>query len=95
MSDIIHIAYFFLLSPVEYIGTKSPTTPFQLKDVSLSCGTANFDIFQTPTVALKTSTYGKMDFTMKKNDVHGEGVVHGTSGDALMCPNSALVFCVL
>ena len=58
--DIIHIAYLFLLCPGEYTGTKSSTNPFQINDVSLSCGAANFDIFQTPADALKNSTYGKM-----------------------------------
>ena len=68
---MIQIAYFFLLRPVEYTGTESPTTPFQLKYLSLSCGAANFDILQAPVAALKTSTYVKLDFTTKKNAVGG------------------------
>ena len=31
ISDMIQLTYFFLLRPGEYMGTKSPTTPFQLK----------------------------------------------------------------
>ena len=35
------------------MGTKSPTTLFQLKDVSLICGATRFDILQTPFTTLK------------------------------------------
>ena len=44
-------------------GTKSPTTPFQIKDVSLRCGAANFDTLKTLEAALKTATYGKLELT--------------------------------
>ena len=69
---MIQIAYFFLFRPGQYVGTNQPTTTFQLKYVSLRCGAANFDIFQTLAAALKTSTYVKMEFTTKNNAVWGE-----------------------
>ena len=50
---MIHLTYFFLLIPGEYTGTKYPTPTFQLKDVSLICGAANFGIFQKPLDDLK------------------------------------------
>ena len=71
---MIQLAYFFLLHPGEYNGTKSPTAPFQLKVVSPRCGAANFDIFQTPAAALKTFTYVKMEFTTQNNSVWGRGL---------------------
>ena len=92
MSGMIQLAYFFLLCPVGYTGNKSPTTTVQLKNVSLGCGAANFDIFQTPAATLKFYAYGKMEFNTQKNAVWREVVGYGTSGDALMCPNSAMVF---
>ena len=64
--------------------------------MSLSCGATNFDTFQTLAAALKTSTYGKLEFTTQKNSVLGVVVVeHGTSGDALMFPKNMLVCRVL
>ena len=92
---MIQLAYFFLLRPGEYTGTNYPTTSFQLKYVFLICGTANFDTLQTPAAAIKTATYGKLDFTTHKNDVRGEVMRHGTSGDAQMRPKSALIRRVL
>ena len=90
ISDMTHIAYFLLLRAGEYTGTKSPTNPFQLGNMSLSCGVVNFNTLQPLKSALKTSNYGKLEFTTQKNAILGEVVGHGTSGDALMCPNSAL-----
>ena len=50
------------MQQVEYKGTKSPMTPFQLKDTSLRCGTTNFDTLQTPSAALKTNNYRNSEF---------------------------------
>ena len=88
---MIKLAYFILLQTGNYKGTNSPTTPFQLKYVSLSCGAANFNTLQTLAAALKTATYVKLDFTTMKNAMLGEVVRNGTSVDAMRCPKSALV----
>ena len=92
---MIQLAYFFLLQLGEYTVTKSPNTPFQLKDASLSCGATNFDTLLNPAAALKTSNYGKLEFTTHKNIVRGEVVEHITSGNDLLFRKSALVFCAL
>ena len=70
-------------------------TPFQLKDTSLSCGATNLDTLQNPAAAIKTATYGKVEFTTQNNAVQGEMVIHGTSGDTLLCLKIALVRGVL
>ena len=88
---MIQLVSFFLLQPGESKGTKSPTTHFQIKDVSLRCGAANFDTLKTPAAALKTATYGKLDFTTQKNNMWEEAVVHGNYGNALLFPKSAPV----
>ena len=41
--DMIIIAFFFLLRPGEYTGTKSDITPFFLSDVTFSVGRTLFD----------------------------------------------------
>ena len=91
ISDILQLTYFFLLRPGEYMGTNSPTTPFQLKDAPLSCGVANFETLQTPAAALETDTYGKLEFTTQKNSMKGEVMRHGKYGNTLLYPKIVLV----
>ena len=43
---MIIIAFFFLLRPGEYTGTKSDSSPFRLSDVTFSVG---FTVFDTAT----------------------------------------------
>ena len=43
VTDIIIIAFFFLLRPGEYTGTKSDRSPFRLSDVTFSVGSTVFD----------------------------------------------------
>ena len=87
---MIRLAYFSPLQPGEYTGTKFSTNPFHVKDVSLSCGSTNFDTLNKTEDALKTSTYRKLEFTTQKNSVWGEVMGHGPSVDSLLCSNSAL-----
>ena len=42
-ADMIIIAFFFLLLPGEYTGTKSDSLPFRLSDVTFSVGLTVFD----------------------------------------------------
>ena len=69
ISDMIILAYFFLLRPGEYKGTKSPTTPFCLNNVSVSCGVTVFDLFTASEKDLLSSTYCFLEFTTQKNAV--------------------------
>ena len=43
VEDMIIIAFFFLLCPGEYTGTKSDSSPFRLSDVTFSVGRTVFD----------------------------------------------------
>ena len=43
VADMIIIAFFFLLRPGEYIGTKSDITPFRQTDVTFSVDRTIFD----------------------------------------------------
>ena len=70
---MIQLAYFFLLRPEEYTGTKSPTTSFQINNMSLSYGASNFNTLQTPAAYLKTDTYGKLEFTTQNTPYEGRG----------------------
>ena len=66
------------------MGTKYPTISFHLKDMSLICGAANFHTRKETTAALKTASYGKLEFMTHKNAMQGKVAGHRPSGDALL-----------
>ena len=90
ISDMITLAYFFLLRPGEYTATASDTTPFTLNDVQLFIGSVRLDIKNATESELSRSTFGTLEFTTQKNGVRGEVVGLGRSGDTLLCPVKAL-----
>jgi hypothetical protein len=73
--DMIAIAFFFLLRPGEYTGTTSDDTPFRLQDMHL-CADAEIN----PAMSVSYT------FTMQKNGIMNEKIVHGLSGTGLYCP---------
>ena len=90
VADIIIIAFFFLLRPGKYTGTKYYSAPFRLSDVNFSVGRT---VFNTATVTdneLAVSTFVMLIFTTQKNGVRGEKIGHGATGDPLLCPKEAL-----
>jgi len=89
VSDMIVLAFFFLLRPGEYVDTNSESTPFTLADVSLYIG----DTYLSPATAtdqqLLSATRVTLTFTTQKNGVRGEVIGLGCSGDPLVCPVKA------
>ena len=69
-SDIIVIAYFFLLCPGEYTGFKSDKTPFCLKYTVFSCGHI---LFAATAIVrnLQSAKFFTLTFTTQKNGVRG------------------------
>jgi hypothetical protein len=91
ITDMIIIAFFFLLRPGEYTGNTSDTCPFCLADVQLWIGSLHTSTVSMPLVDLtRTTTFGTLTFTSQKNGVQGEGIGLGRSGDPLFCPILAL-----
>ena len=84
-SNMITIAYFYLLHPSEYTSSKSDITPFRLEDTAFSCGRSAF-----------VATFTASDLHAKKichSDVHnpeerrqggGGGILQKASGDPLL-----------
>ena len=91
---MIIVTYFFLLRPGEYIGSKSNSTPFRLKDVAFSCRKRVFTETAMET-NIQATTFVTIAFTTQNNVVRGEKLGHKDYGDSLMYPKSALRWRVL
>ena len=91
ITDMIALAFFFLLRPGEYTSTPSETTPFHLADVWLSTGGVYLDIFKASDAALDSATFVSLTFTTQKNGVRGEVIGLGHSGNPYLCPVLAIV----
>ena len=87
---MIIIAFFFLLRPGEYTGTKSDSSPFRLSDVTFSVGRTVFDTETATDNNLAAATFVILTFTTQKDGVRGEKIGHGATGDPLLCPKEAL-----
>ena len=71
VSDMIILAFFFLLRPGEYTASKSDSTPFRLCDVTLSVGRTVFTSASSE-ADLLTATFCILIFTTQKNGVRNE-----------------------
>ena len=91
IADMCCIAFFFLLRPGEYTGTKGGNTcPFKFQDVQLFIGSRRLDLLTAPLADLKASTSTSLTFTNQKNGVRGEIISHSKSGSLLTCPVTAV-----
>ena len=90
IADMIIIAFFFLLRPREYTGTKSDSSPFRLSDVTFSVGRTVFNTSTATDNDLTAATFVILTFTTQKNGVQGDKIGHGDTGDPLLCPKEAL-----
>jgi len=93
LSDLIVLAFFYLLRPGEYAHSPSPeAAPFRLQDVHLFCGAIKLNTFTTSFDALHSATFSGLEFTNQKNGVRGEVIGLGKSarGDR-WCPVGATV----
>jgi hypothetical protein len=95
VSDMIVIAFFFLLRPGEYTGTISDDAAFRLQDVGLYIHGRKLDLFAASDAELKISTSASYTFTTQKNGNRNEKVFQGLSGDPWCCPVKATVRRVL
>jgi hypothetical protein len=84
-TDMIIIAFFFLLRPGEYTNSASDTTPFTIADVQLFIGGRRLHIPTSTDAELLTATFASLTFTTQKNGVRGEVIGLGLSGDAYLC----------
>ena len=90
-SDMIIIAFFFLLRPGEYTDTPSESTPFRLVDVQIFGGDTRLDLAVSQPERMHQATFVSLTFTDQKNGVRGEVIGLGRSGDPYLCPVKAVV----
>jgi len=92
LSNLIILAFFYLLRPGEYAFSSSEeAAPFRLQDVHLFCGPTKLDTLNTPLEALPSATFCGLEFTNQKNGVRGEIIGLGRSHRDTWCPVGAVV----
>ena len=90
VTDMIILAFFFLLRPGEYTGTKSDSTPFRLSDVIFSVDRTVFDTATATDNELAAATFVILMFSTPKKWHTGLTIGHGDTEDPLLCPKEAL-----
>jgi hypothetical protein len=86
ISDMICLAFFFLLRPGEYTGVASESQPFLLRDVRLTLGHLSLNLDTATAAQLLGASFVTLEFTTQKNSVRGEVIGLGRSGDPSFCP---------
>ena len=86
VADMIIIAFFFLLRPGKYTGTKSDSTSFRLSDVTFSVSRTVFNTATATTTnnELAAATFVILTFSTQKNGVRGGGIGHRATKDPLL-----------
>ena len=90
VTDMIIIAFLFLLRPGEYTFKKSDSSPFRLSDVTFSVGRTVLNTSTATDNELAAATFVILVFNTHKNGVQSEKIGHGTTGDPLLRPKEAL-----
>jgi hypothetical protein len=85
-SDMMWLAFFFLLRPGEYTKPASDSHPFRVCDVKLWANHDPIDISQATNDALLASTFVSLTFSTQKNGTRGEIIGHGRSNNPNACP---------
>ena len=89
--DVIVLAFFFLLRPGEYTGTKTDDHPFLLQDVQLHLGQRCLNNGTSVIAEIEVATSVSLTFTDQKNGMRNEVITQGRSGDPLCCPVTAAI----
>ena len=90
ITDMICIAFFFLMRPGEYTKT-SDDTPFKMQDVKLFIGPVPLDPSTATNAQFEAVTAVSITFTDQKNGVKGEVITHGRTEHPRTCPTRAVV----
>lgn len=93
-TDMIIIAFYFLLRPGEYVDKNrnaEENDPFRLADTQLfDVGQHRLDLSTASDEQLLAATSASLTFTTQKNGVRGEVISLGRSGDPYICPVLAI-----
>jgi hypothetical protein len=87
IANMIALAFFFLLRPGEYTGTRNEySSPFRICDARLTVGGQNIDFYTASEAEILSATFCTLEFTDQKNAVRGEVIGLGRSGNPQFCP---------
>jgi hypothetical protein len=86
VSDMLWIAFFFLLRPGEYTKPASDSHPFRLCDVKLWLNSTPVHVKNTDAATLLQCTFVSLTFSTQKNGTRGEIIGHGRSNNPNACP---------
>ena len=91
ITDMIILAFFFLLRPGEYTASASDTKPFHLEDVQIFIGPQRLPLATATEAQLASATFASLTFTDQKNGVRGKVIGHACSGNLQLCPVRSIV----
>jgi hypothetical protein len=86
ISDLIWMAFFFLLRPGEYCWTTANGHPFVLDDVTFEVNARSYKATTTPLTLLPYATGVGLYFSQQKNGIKGEVITLTKSRDSDVCP---------
>ena len=85
-SDLMWLAFFFLLRPGEYSASAPDSHPFSLSDVQLWSASTPVDPFTAPPAILLSCTFVALTFATQKNGTRAEQIGHGHTSHLTACP---------
>jgi hypothetical protein len=85
VSNMIPIAFFFLMRPGEHTVTKE-NTPFKLKDIQFHVGYQRFNATNIPLNLLPAASFVTYTYDTQKNANRNEAIGLGRSGSGHCCP---------
>lgn len=86
LSDMMWLAFFFLLRPGEYTQPATDSHPFRLSDIRLWNNADPVDVFLATADELLHCTFVSLIFSTQKNGTRGEAIGHGATNNPLACP---------
>lgn len=90
-SDLMWLAFFFLLRPGEYSSSTPESHPFTLSDIQLWSATHSVDPLTASAAALHSCTFVALTFATQKNGVRAEQIGHGNTSHPVACPVRCIV----
>ena len=90
-SDLMWLAFFFLLRPGEYSNAGPSSHPFRIADVQLWHNTTQLDPLTAETSALRQATFVTLTFATQKNGTRNERIGHGCTTHISSCPVRSVV----
>ena len=90
-TDMMWLAFFFLLRPGEYTHPAENSHPFRIQDVRLWIGDRQLAVSTATAAELLAADFVGLEFTTQKNGTRGEVIGHGSSFHPTACPVAVVV----